>query len=1044
MNNSVENSNPRETIPSYHEMLLAYRKVKAEIWWMKSIPSLKLLADYERNLETNLSSLRQLIADGFTDRVSGAFLGSILTLPKKLKPEESTSESAPPDKSEIHFTELSDRKASRKRKAAQWKTLEERQMAVPSIDFQILGVLWTMQDGGVWDAMRSPACRANVLRRQYVPGDASDIQENDSPPIGPINKNYPGVFKPYFHAYKSWRDDGLKKAEAALNNGQRVFALTLDLQRYYHQIDAGCLRKLHPVKEGDKLTEAFYKALEAWQKKYGEKPLENNGDEGEKLGIPVGLVASAVVANVILQPLDKAIEKQLSPIYYGRYVDDLFLVFQLNGDFHTGKAILKELEKLMARAAENEPRLAWNSDANTLMFQCESLWSKSVFASKAEKQRLFLLEGAPGKDLLKVIDSDLREHSSEWRMVPELDEKEDFWLKETLVASQDAAEGATTLRRSDGLSIRRLGVAIALRKLEAIERFGLKSSDWKKQRQTFYEVARTHIFTPEGLCDFWPKLPSLFGLIFANEDWGAANRFLTQLIEVKNSYYDLEERPEKGLLSNWLLEMVSDELMRSCSKPPETKEAFKFFKRFERDFGSQLAAGEKLEEYIQEFRKRDLDRQGFKGAARITQDWKERLEKASLVEAIDAAKSFLDDSEGSIPPEPLRWIVFPTRPLGEIELSLRYPKAVLSASEMRRCLNAVRGQELQNLPATLKDLVDKGSSDQNSAPGTDKQDDRFKRPPPKRYAFKTETNASAVKVAIANFATKEESWTDRVREAPDLSRLRLLRLLTLTDDFLRAIKQHSWCEKPLYFIMPELSIPGEWITEIAGYFTKAGVSLIAGGEYEKEGDKSEVINPAYLFLRHKNLGYPSTCVVRQKKTKPAPAEALGLWKEREISLTGQDVQDLAVYEHGNFHFGVLICSELTDAEVQHHFRGHVDALLCLEWNPDIDTFEALVRAATQTVHCFVVQVNNRKYGDSRIRAPGKKSYQRDLARIHGGIHDSFVVGELPIEKLRNFQKKYHSDLNEEAPYKPLPSGYTPLAYPRLNKVSDQTATDSES
>ena len=1028
MSESRKGKETQSVIPTLHEMLLAYRKVKTEIWWMKSIPSLKLLVEYERDLENNLESLRQQIQQGFPEGISKEFLGSVVTLPKKLKAKEPPKDA---EKSKIHFTELSDKKASRKRQSEQWSDLECRVMAIPSIDFQVLGVLWTMREGGDWDAQRSTACRANVMRRQYLPDDESEYPETESSLRGPINKKYPGVFKPYFHAYKNWRNDGLKKAEQALKNGQRIFALTLDLQRYYHQIDVSCLRNLRPVSEGDRITEAFYCALEAWQKEHGEPArTDDNKSESEqnpRRGIPVGLIASAVVGNAILQPLDEAIEEHLSPIYYGRYVDDLFLVFSLNGNFCDGEAILEELKKLMERGTDGEPRLKRDKATNTLSFDCKKIWCKSVLTCKAEKQRLFLLEGQPGADLLKVIDSDLREQRSEWRMVPELDQDDDDWLKESLVASQDAAEGATTLRRADGLSIRRLGVAVALRKLEAIERFGLESSQWKKQRQAFYEMARTHIFTLTGLCDFWPKLPALFGLVFANEDWDAANKFLTQLIEIKEIYWKLSKSNERdGCLSKWLVLMIQEELMRSCPKVPTSKEALRFFERFEKNFGPVLYESENLEERIQEFQKRDLDRIGFRGSARVRNRLESRLKRlkcSNLTDAIEASEVFLNNSEGNIPVENHRWLIFPTRPLGEIEISLAYPEAAFSTNEMQKCLYAIRGQERKRLPTALETHEENTSLTETSkAPS---------RKPPKIHRYKSGFIGDKIRVAIANFKTEDNSWISRVRGNPDLSISRLSRLLILADDFLRAIKQHSWQEKPLYFVLPELSIPSEWIIELAGYFSKAGVSLIAGAEYEQGYAEREVINPAYLFLSHKNLGYPSTWGIRQIKTRPAPAEAQILWQENEISLARQDIQELPTYVHGDFHFGVLICSELTDAEVQYHFRGHVDAMFCLEWNPDIDTFDGLVRAATQTVHCFLIQVNNRNYGDSRIRAPGKKSYERDLARIHGGIHDSFVVGELTLEKLRNFQRRVHSDLNDDAPYKPLPSGYNPSDFPRL-------------
>jgi len=150
-------------------------------------------------------------------------------------------------------------------------------------------------------------------------------------------------------------------------------------------------------------------------------------------------------------------------------------------------------------------------------------------------------------------------------------------------------------------------------------------------------------------------------------------------------------------------------------------------------------------------------------------------------------------------------------------------------------------------------------------------------------------------------------------------------------------------------------------------------------------------------------------------------------------LVGPKPSQLPVYVHGDFYFGLLLCSELTDAAIHAHFRGHVDAIFCLEWNRDVDTFSALVESTAQTIHTFMVQVNNRLYGDSRIRAPLKKHFQRDLIRLKGGIHDYFVVGELPIQKLRDFQQTAHSDLDENALFKPTPSGFDQSKYERLHR-----------
>ncbi len=114
---------------------------------------------------------------------------------------------------------------------------------------------------------------------------------------------------------------------------------------------------------------------------------------------------------------------------------------------------------------------------------------------------------------------------------------------------------------------------------------------------------------------------------------------------------------------------------------------------------------------------------------------------------------------------------------------------------------------------------------------------------------------------------------------------------------------------------------------------------------------------------------------------------------------------LPVYNHGGYYFGVLICSDMTNIENRSHFQGNVDSLFVLEWNPDVDTFSFLVEGAAHDIHTFVVQVNNRAYGDSRIRAPFKEAHRRDSIRIKGGIGDFYVIGDINYIALRKFQKR---------------------------------------
>ena len=72
------------------------------------------------------------------------------------------------------------------------------------------------------------------------------------------------------------------------------------------------------------------------------------------------------------------------------------------------------------------------------------------------------------------------------------------------------------------------------------------------------------------------------------------------------------------------------------------------------------------------------------------------------------------------------------------------------------------------------------------------------------------------------------------------------------------------------------------------------------------------------------------------------------------------------------------------------------------------------------LHSFIIQINNRKYGDTRLRGPYKEAYERDKVRVRGGELDYFVVATLEVEKLREFQRSHRSP---DKPFKPVPTGF---------------------
>lgn len=157
----------------------------------------------------------------------------------------------------------------------------------------------------------------------------------------------------------------------------------------------------------------------------------------------------------------------------------------------------------------------------------------------------------------------------------------------------------------------------------------------------------------------------------------------------------------------------------------------------------------------------------------------------------------------------------------------------------------------------------------------------------------------------------------------------------------------------------------------------------------------------------------------QEKVEAAIHEGEELWKLGKKKLVPRNDFKFMI-NHGGFIFSGLICNDFLNIRYREGLRGAIDALLVVEWNQDVNTYDALVQASSNDLHCFVLQVNNGVYGDTRVRAPYSESYQRDQVRIRGGEIDYFVIAKLEVAELREFQKLRPSP---KVPFKPIPTGY---------------------
>ena len=103
--------------------------------------------------------------------------------------------------------------------------------------------------------------------------------------------------------------------------------------------------------------------------------------------------------------------------------------------------------------------------------------------------------------------------------------------------------------------------------------------------------------------------------------------------------------------------------------------------------------------------------------------------------------------------------------------------------------------------------------------------------------------------------------------------------------------------------------------------------------------------------------------------------------------------------------------------------GKNDYTIAIEYNKDIHYFSSIIESISRDVHTYMVQVNNSKYGDSRITRPAKTEI-KDIVKIKGGNNATLMIGKIDIESLRDFQlKEYSLQKMEKDKFKPTPPNY---------------------
>lgn len=193
------------------------------------------------------------------------------------------------------------------------------------IELQLLAVIWIMCGGYTLDESLGAECYGSRLESK------SKVQ----------NENSPALYRKYHEWYAKWRDTGVRKAKQIVTEDKEsVSILALDIKEFYYWTQLDVQAIVSAIQESlaadnpnatslvsTRLIECIDQIGTVYHTKIQQHLSLTHGEiPANRIGLPIGLCCSPLIANWCLREFDQLVKSRLRPAYYGRYVDDIMLV----------------------------------------------------------------------------------------------------------------------------------------------------------------------------------------------------------------------------------------------------------------------------------------------------------------------------------------------------------------------------------------------------------------------------------------------------------------------------------------------------------------------------------------------------------------------------------------------------------------------------------------------------------------------------------------------------------------------------------------------
>jgi len=275
----------------------------------------------------------------------------------------------------------------------------------------------------------------------------------------------------------------------------------------------------------------------------------------------------------------------------------------------------------------------------------------------------------------------------------------------------------------------------------------------------------------------------------------------------------------------------------------------------------------------------------------------------------------------------------------------------------------------------------------------------------------------SIQVALVNVPVLEEHIEASYLGHPIISRDRLKPFSQLLNEI--SCYRTTDNRKVDLVIFPEVSVPYAWESMLVRWARKHKIGVVCGLEHSIDG-KGYAYNEVLAALPYK-VGSHVACIPSKRLKRHYSPEEIFVLENESLNIPNLTRDQYQLFHWRGCSFAIYNCYELTSIEDRCLFKGKVDFIVGTEFNRDVNYFSNIVESAARDLHCYVIQVNDSRNGDSRVVSPSKTEKMNPL-RIKGGENLTFLSMALNLKGLREHQRKLYGLQKDSEEFKPTPPG----------------------